>query len=59
MKLTRAQEKVLIGIGLATVLNGLVTKPKTTKKKSKVAWTPERRAKFSQTMKKKWAGKQK
>lgn len=55
MKLTRAQEKVLIGIGLSTVINNLLVKPKP-KKKSKVAWTAERRRKFSDTMKKKWAG---
>ena len=56
MKLTRAQEHVLIGIGLATVLNGLIT-PKPAKKKSGAKWTKARREKFSQTMKKKWAGK--
>ena len=57
MKLTRAQEKVLIGIGLATVLNGLVAPKPTTK--SGGQWTEARRKKFSQTMKKKWAGKNK
>jgi hypothetical protein len=54
MKLTRAQEQVLIGIGLATVLNGLI--PVKAKKKSGAKWTKARREKFSQTMKKKWAG---
>jgi len=56
MKLTRAHEQVLIGIGLATVLNGLIP-VKAKKKKSGSSWTKERREKFSQTMKKKWAGK--
>jgi len=56
MKLTRAQEQVLIGIGLSTVLNGLLP-VKAKKKKSGAKWTKERRDKFSQTMKKKWAGK--
>ena len=61
MKFTKKQELVLIGIGLSTVLSGLVTPAKKKKKAvtQKPVWSVARRKKFSQTMKKKWAEKNK
>jgi hypothetical protein len=68
VKLSRAQELHLIAIGLNTLLNDtgvskIISKPKRTawnkglKGKKKSAWTAERRKKFSETMRKKWANK--
>lgn len=60
MKLTRKQELYLIDLGLSTLIDRSipVTKAKPIVEK-KSSWSAERRKKFSETMKKKWAGKAK
>ena len=71
MKFTRKQEIALIELGLNQLLEKLSNgesiphkrgpyKKKFTpwnKGKSGTRWTPERRAKFKETMRKKWQGK--
>lgn len=74
MKLTRKQEQALIDYAFQHVLNNLTglagnTKRGPYKKRTawnkglkggtKQKWTAERRKKFSETMKKKWANKDK
>lgn len=61
MKLTRSQELILIDRGLKSLLESLVEKrvvkknPVDKKGKYSLRWSTERRKKFSETMKKKWA----
>jgi hypothetical protein len=67
MKLTRQQELSLIDLGLKSLLDGLDApkvrepyKKRPWNKGKKIGrWTTERRRKFSETMKKKWANKDK
>jgi hypothetical protein len=64
MKLNRAQEEILIKIGLEALLNRVdtpVVKPtvKTAPKRKKRQWSPEQRQKFQATMRKVWAKKRK
>lgn len=59
--MNRKHELFLIDLGLQTLLNQMVGKPK---KKSKVKpktrkWTKEQHEKYAATMKKKWDGKRK
>lgn len=70
VKLSRAQELHLIAIGLNTLLNdtgvfkrgpmtGKTPWNKGKKMGRKGTWTAERRKRFSETMRKKWANKDK
>lgn len=68
MKLNRAQEEILIEIGLNTLLDKLVKSAHTepivvvktkNKPKGKRKWSPEQREKFRATMQKVWARKKK
>lgn len=60
IKLSRKQELHLIQIGIDHLLNNGQPSIKATRipwnkgRKTKVRWTPERKAKFSATMRKKW-----
>jgi hypothetical protein len=61
MKLTRQQELALIQIGLNSVLNGLISKPKNPRSKSrktkKRQWSDAQRKKFAKTMAQVWKDK--
>jgi hypothetical protein len=70
MKLTRAQELLLINVGLQKLIDGLSENPNIGidkrrvpwnkgKRMKKSTWTAARRRKFAATMKAKWASKDK
>lgn len=59
VKLTRKQEIVLIALGMQAMLNKALGKAVESEEirisAAKASWTPERRKKFAETMKKKFA----
>lgn len=59
MKLNRKQELALIELGLKSLIDGLGQRKEVAKKPAGKKWTPQQRANFMKTMKKKWAEKKK
>lgn len=62
MKLTRAQEKYLIEIGLQSLLDNIIKPARLQKKvvkKKGNKWSAARHKKYAETMAQKWDGKRK